>query len=598
MSFQSPLLASLQRPGVEEGASPSPAPSDDIFIRRRQTPGTAERPLGSPLFASSNNAALNFHRPSPLGLFSDGGTGTGTPVGTTTTPQQSIRFLGGGARTPSSTGTNFKARLLAMQAANATGTPTTPSSSTTPGVARPGQLAWTSGRQRGATSSNILSRQQQYSGPPPPVSSLEDELLNLKINNTTATTTATTTPAKSGIYSAARETIASTTTPTGATTAGGQGAVVQQPAMSVPVPPSSTKATPPAPFSFNTSTKSTSTITGASVPQWSPLVSSTTQGMRTKGKKAVGAGALSIARSPLGKKESSTGTTDTINNVVDASILVPPTRIDDSLSDKEIYSGEKYEEKEEQQEQQQRSSVGRGGLNVDISSSGGGGEEGVVVIDSSRNQNSAKRLQHRLRSQLPEFGISEWTPPEVATTTPAGIQIDLSSTLRIQKSGETAVSKNEALKELANLRNQANGKLLHQSNTVFSAPPPGKSDDVVDEEDRVCQGVRSAFRATLPEVDIPAATPEAAAMPSPSPSPSSAAGPHRPSPALSSPLERGTRRGVVSNANVRGATQQGQVAEEIEDRLERLKLLRNQAIHVTSSSTTTSTTTSTTPIRS
>ena len=126
--------------------------------------------------AGSHAVGVGGNRPSPLGLFSDGGTGTGTPVGTTTTPQQSIRFLGGGARTPSSTGTNFKARLLAMQAANATGTPTTPSSSTTPGVARPGQLAWTSGRQRGATSSNILSRQQQYSGPPPPVSSLEDEL--------------------------------------------------------------------------------------------------------------------------------------------------------------------------------------------------------------------------------------------------------------------------------------------------------------------------------------------------------------------------------------------------------------------------------------
>jgi hypothetical protein len=582
MSFQSPLLpSSLRRPGAEEGASHSPAPSDEEFLRRRRTPGTTERPLGSgtPLF-SSNNATAPL-RPSPLGLLSQSHLegGAGTPTTTVFTPSGSSRFLGGGgATTPSSTGTNFKARLLAMQTAagstaagGGAGTPTATTPST--GLARPGQLGWASSTQplssrrvSSSTSTFLVKQQQrqqqQHTGPPPPVSSLEDELVNLKIDLKTSTTagdttttahldTSATTPAKgTGILRPARTTTAAAATTPATPTA--------------PLSATTTKAAATlAPFSFNT------TPTALTPPVTS------TKGTWTKGKKAMGVGALSIARSPLASTNKSVGNgVVNENNILEGSIAVPTTSIDDDVADKHIYGIKQLEQEEVKEED---------------------GKQGDVLEDEKKKQqlvNDARSLQYKLRSQLPEFGISQWSPPTTSTAKLAAATF--LRTMRNSDATAAAVEKTEALKELANLRSQADVKLdgafISRIIGIEDTPQQQQQQKKNEEErkndddsDVLCQGVRSAFRATLPELNIPSATPEAAALPpstlgsilasTKSTSKSGAGGGSGSGSALS-PLERGTRRG--------GKEQQGhsQVADEIEERLERLKLLRDQAIQV------------------
>jgi len=560
MSFSSPLLASLRRPGAEEGASHSSAPSEEEFLRRRRTPGAAEIPAGSetPLFASTNATVKFGHRPSPLGLqqpYSIAEAGTGTPIGTSATTPSGSRLLGGGSRTPTSTGTNFKARLAAMQAAGTptAGATTTPTSSITPGLglARSGQLGWTStgplsSSRRGTVASTLLTKQQQQQrGPPPPVSSLEDELLNLKIdlNNNTSNggdvEKAVWTPAKSGITRSARA------TKTIAPAVGGEDRTPATPTMTP-----ATKGTLPH-FSFY---KGTSTMT--------PPVTST-KGIRTKGKKAVGAGALSVARSPhVPGVADATASKDT----VESSIHVPKTAIDEDIVDKDVFDVRKQEKeqiksKQEEESHEETDQGDGGGLRIHTSG----------VLD-------ARSLQRRLRSQLPEFGISEWSPPLQGATA------------ALTTKPETAtVEKTKTLQELATLRSQAETKL----EGAFITQIIGQGEDnepklsreeltpvvVGKDDDRLCRGVRSAFRATLPELTLPSATPEAAVLPSTSLF-------RRPASSVS-PLERGTRRGLATGGE---KDQYSHVANEIEERLERLKLLRNQAIQVTGSSTTGSTT--------
>jgi hypothetical protein len=552
MSFQSPLF---KRPGAEDGTSHSPATLDDEFLRRRRTPGTTERPVGSPLFSNNNNAtAHQFQRPSPLGLnFQSQGEG-----GATTTP--SGRYLGGGSsRTPSSTGTNFKARLQAMQTtksntATAAGTPTgagfrlpsTPSSTT--GLARPGQLGPLSSSTRGASTTSIFLAKQQHhqrlSGPPPPVSSLEDELLNLKLDLTTGRDRDDVdTPIKSGMkLNLGTASSRLTTTPTATTT-----------------------KTPSGDDNGNVSKAgalpSLSFHTGNTTPVGLTTI---TKGTWTKGKKAVGAGALAVARSPLpgggGGGDSLVVSSTKDTTVVGLSI---PVSSSTDVADKHVYG---IIEKLPPQEKDEKE------------------------IKTSAGVNDARSLQRRLRSQLPEFGISEWSPP-----VPTAKAVLPSTTA-------TSIEKTGALKELATLRNQAEVKLegAFISRIIGGETPSplpmsssqqqqqlctteelalNKEESKEEDDDVLCRGIRSAFRSTLPELQIPSATPEAAAMPS-----SSSISTRSTS---LSPLERGTRRGAGGSGAAVEKKQGRVVADEIEERLERLKLLRNQAVQVTSTSTTT-----------
>jgi len=585
MSFSSPLLASLRRPGAEEGASHPSAPSDEDFLRRKRTPGTTERPAGSgtPLFASNNATAQIGHRPSPLGLpqsYPITEAGAGTPVGTpTATTPSGNRFLGAGSRTPTSTGTNFKARLAAMQAAGtpktAGATPPTFSSITTGlGLARSGQLGWTStgllpSSRRGTGTSTLLTRQQQQQQaglPPPPGTSLEDELLNLKIDSYISTSDgdkAATTPAKSGMIT--RPGRATRT----AVVWGGEEERTPATPTTTPVTTTS-KGTLPY-FSFTTSTRTTT-----------PSITST-KGVRTKGKKAVGAGALSVARSPrvLG---GIAGTTSSKEIEGEPSIHhVPKTDTDGDVASRHVYGGTQQErehvdlKKEKEEEESSLVETDQGGIEI----------HSLQFFD-------ARSLQHRLRSQLPEFGISEWSPPLQQQGALAAL-----TTLNPKPVAAT-VEKTKALKELATLRSQADVKLEgafitriigHEGDT--EPQRKGKEEKYTpvaldDDDDMLCRGVRRAFKATQPELTLPSTTPEAAQLPS------NSSLCRRTSASSVSPLERGTRRGSVADKG-----DKGHVAIEIEERLERLKLLRNQANQVTGSTHSSSSTRgSTTPGKS
>lgn len=364
----------------------------------------------------------------------------------------------------------------------------------------------------------------------------------------------TMTPEKSGITRPALATTRTAMkTPPRATVAAAAAAEGEEGRTPTATPATAVATRGPLPsFSFNAVT---STLT--------PPVTST-KGIRTKGKKAVGAGALSVARSPLVGGSADAGA-DLSKNTTESPISIPQTGADDDVADKQVYGITKQEsEQVESQEESHEETE----------------HDGVVRFRSSMVLD-ARSLQHRVRSQLPEFGISEWSPPPPPQGAAAGLAT---------KPREAAtVDKTKALKELSTLRSQADVKLEGTFITRIigqggdNEPKRSKEEYTLlgdKDDDTLCQGVRSAFRVALPELTIPSATPEAAALPSTSLS-------KRTTPTTRtsvSPLERGTRRGWAAGGE---KVQYSHVADRIEERLERLKLLRNQAIQVTSTSTST-----------
>jgi hypothetical protein len=447
-SFHSPLLASLRRTGADDAVPRSPVPSTDDFLMRRRTPGAAERPAASPGLFPAGGASAAPHRPSPLGL-------PPRTAATTTTFSSSTTPRSGG------TGTNFKARLKAMQVGSSGGaTAGTPPAAG--GFTRPGSLGWGGGvpayrplhRPTPTAGAAGPSSGRPSAGPAPPGASLADELQQLRLEVDSVSLAGTPTkPAHTSGLGSNPATPASTAT---AASPGFRGLTVH-PGARIP------------------------TSSGAGVAQWSPMVASGAG--RSRGRKAMGAGALNVSRPgaaaavPLAAQPSTA-----------LSVEIPGT-MSEALRSRS----------------QSPTKAPRGG------DSSAAAAEGATEATAS----AVDGLRRKLRAEMPEFGVGEWEPPAAPQAHGP------------PKTERGAGGGGDALAALATLRQEADAQLQ------------GGGVAVLRDDDAVCNGVRAAFREAL-----------------------------------------GTPDKAGAAAGDGGAARRTPPPKEVEQRLERLRLLREQAVKV------------------
>ena len=592
-SFQSPLLASLKkRPGAEDTPPQSPNAPEEDFIRRRRTPGGAERPLNRAPIFGNNNAP---HRPSPLGMTQP--TIAPAPPTLAANPQTTT------------TGTNFKARLLALQRgsnAPVTNGITTSNVWTRGGSsgglnsARPDQLAPVGLAPRispaavavtpaGISSPHfpldhlMRSTSRGSTTMAPPVSSLEDDLLNMQLeeqnhssNFDEASNISSFTPMKGS------DTIENSID-------GGSGifnSIQQTPSTPndghIAVPGTETPMTSQTAFFSPYSTISASTKTpgpGLSPTFWTPILGSTT---RKKGGKAFGVGALSVTRSggipsTIHKQGRGTPLDLTPTTTIAAGNRGPPRMENNTPAHQRV-----------------------GHQHIDTSTSRFSsmikktkGDNGPAPISLSEEKTTsgeiatALSLQRRLRAELPDYlpGVSDWMPPESLQDMSTTSANNTSSAYRPAKPIKSSMSGGDALKELASLRNAALSKLETGSTRATRLMTPGGRISIDDQSYQfnnekdggfaACRGFSPAFAAAINNQDRDISNSITEKRPSFA-SPASSAVVSSPT-ATSFSLSLGDK---VSPQGKGRARKQVILASGVEERFERLRLLREQATKI------------------
>lgn len=327
---------------------------------------------------------------------------------------------------------------------------------------------------------------------------------------------------------------------------------------------------------------------------WTPILGST----QKKGGKAFGAGALAVARSaaPL---TAGAPPADSIGQLDAVKGTQAPPETAPLLSGKQT-----IERKSEYKHQFE--AFGTSFSSPSSSIAGSPVKRGETTSSKTLGEYGALRVLRRLRAELPDYlpGVTEWTPPgqETATATaPPAVKL------------KPSMSGADALKELASLRSAALSKLDNSSSngsreeayrltmpsslsyltTTMGAPSRGTSTSTAastaDNKEQgfdACRGFPSAFATAIKQDSSSPFSVKSLtaggdnvvpvnAVSSPANTTTNNIGIAHPSPWL---LKKVSQR---SGAGVGGGTgRHGALAKGVEERLERLKLLRDQASKV------------------
>ena len=540
VNFSSPLIASLRR-GDDDAALQSPLPTDEEFLRRRRTP-VAERPLAGKLFFGSNPtaavAAAPSHRPSPLGLdLLQQQQPQHAPIHATSsfTPPPPRSSSSGIART--TTGTNFKARLAAQQqqqqhqhALSGGNSSVAPSSTVLQQSHGSTQVKWMNNNNNNVSAPSPLSysptsidNKKKFGGVvPPPMMTLEDELLNLKLQAQEEEERHEEEEEEEEDEDKGEKIILQSSS----LAQNDRDAEMSTPVKEAPV----IERTTATPSVTTRSTMQTTMMTpslmstglffsggrmkivdnNSSAPGvgWSPSISCRSAAGRRK--KAVGAGALSLV----------TPSTSTVIDTTPIGVVSGGgggVNVQEPRSVSPENQGDQKEEEEEQEEE---------------------------VHDHERSQEGiedARSLQRRLRTEyFDAFGGSGGVDTNWRSAVECG-QEGMKHVDSAKRKPELTMSKEDALKTLTSLRNDANGQL---SSTPHSSSSPRRTDE------KYSKSVIAAFSAAAPTA-----------------------------PALSQQREKEEQQRATTPERRRrtAVVVAGQASKEVEERLERLKMLRERA---------------------